>query len=156
MGWKSREVTSKNIRAYHTKIESLAKPRQRKIMRDLVNAMRNKRMLNVETFWFIIRRHARVQKVEKGRQFTHLMPCRNMMYPNALNGLPSALCKSNNVRKAQEIINSMKDWYITNSKTYNMPLEEPCRLIQKLLPMLVQRSGVKEVLILLGIIGKDQ
>lgn len=74
----------------------------------------------------------------------------------ALNGLPSALCKSKNVRKAQEIINSMKDWYITNSKTYNMPLEEPCRLIQKLLPMLVQRSGVKEVLILLGIIGKDQ
>ncbi|KAH9742122.1 pentatricopeptide repeat-containing protein [Citrus sinensis] len=77
-------------------------------------------------------------------------------YLAALNGLPSALCKSNNVRKAQEIINSMKDWYITNSKTYNMPLEEPCRLIQKLLPMLVQRSGVKEVLILLGIIGKDQ
>lgn len=82
MGWKSREVTSKNIRAYHTKIESLAKPRQRKIMRDLVNAMRNKRMLNVETFWFIMRKHARVQKVEKGRQFAHLMPCRNMMYPN--------------------------------------------------------------------------
>ena len=77
-------------------------------------------------------------------------------YLAALNGLPIALCKSKNVRKAQEIINSMKDWYITNSKTYNMPLEEPCGLIQKLLPMLVQRSGVKEVLILLGTIGKDQ
>ncbi|KAG6382508.1 hypothetical protein SASPL_157820 [Salvia splendens] len=38
------------VRAYHTMIESMAKIRQYEIMWDLVNAMRGKGMLNIETF----------------------------------------------------------------------------------------------------------
>ncbi|TXG57904.1 hypothetical protein EZV62_015733 [Acer yangbiense] len=113
-----------SIRAYHTMIESLAKTRQYQIMWDLVNAMRNKRMLNVETFCIMMRKYARAQKVEEAVYTFNVMEKYDVQ-PNlaALNGLLSALCKSKNVRKAQEIFDSMKDRFIPDSKTYSILLE---------------------------------
>ena len=41
----------------------------------------------------------------------------------AFNGLLSALCKSKNVRKAQEIFDRSKDQFVPDSKTYSILLE---------------------------------
>ncbi|XP_057974989.1 pentatricopeptide repeat-containing protein At1g77360, mitochondrial [Malania oleifera] len=113
-----------SIRAYHTMIESLAKIRQYQIMWNLVNAMRSKRMLNVETFCIIMRKYARAQKVEEAVYTFNVMEKYDVP-PNlaAFNGLLSALCKSKNVRKAQEIFDNMKYRFVPDSKTYSILLE---------------------------------
>lgn len=113
-----------SVRSYHTMIQSLAKIRQYQIMWDLVNAMRNKRVLNVETFCIMMRKYARSQKVEEAIYTFNVMEKYDVQ-PNlaAFNGLLSALCKSKNVRKAQEIFDTHKDRFIPESKTYSILLE---------------------------------
>lgn len=113
-----------SVRAYHTMIGSLAKIRQYQIMWDLVNIMRNKDMLNVETFCIIMRKYTRAQKVDEAIYTFNIME-KYGIPPNlaAFNGLLSALCKSKNVRKAQEIFDSMKVQFTPDSKTYSILLE---------------------------------
>ncbi|KAK9663956.1 hypothetical protein RND81_14G009100 [Saponaria officinalis] len=113
-----------SVGAYHTMIESLAKIRQFPIMWDLVSNMRNKRILNVETFCIIMRKYARMQKVDEALYTFNVME-KYGISPNlaAFNGLLSALCKSKNVRKAQEIFDKMKERFETDSKTYSILLE---------------------------------
>ncbi|KAI3417660.1 uncharacterized protein J3R85_014341 [Psidium guajava] len=115
---------SHSVRAYHIMIESLAKIRQYQIVWEVVNAMRNKNMLNVETFCIIMRKYARAQKVDEA-VYTYNVMEKYGMPPNlaAFNGLLSALCKAKNVRKAQEIFDSMKQQYVPDSKTYSILLE---------------------------------
>ncbi|XP_061348053.1 pentatricopeptide repeat-containing protein At1g77360, mitochondrial [Gastrolobium bilobum] len=123
--WSERQRNySHTIRAYHSMIESLAKIRQYQIMWELVNAMRKKGMLNVETFCIIMRKYARAQKVDEAVYTFNVMEKYDMP-PNlaAFNGLLSALCKSKNVRKAQEIFDSMKGRFVPDSKTYSILLE---------------------------------
>ncbi|KAM7253326.1 hypothetical protein ACFE04_025944 [Oxalis oulophora] len=113
-----------SIRAYHTMIESSAKIRQYQIMWDLVNAMRSKKLLNIETFCIIMRKYARAHKVEEAVYAFNVMEKYDVP-PNlaAFNSLLSALCKSKNVNKAQEIFDSMKDRFTPDSKTYSILLE---------------------------------
>ncbi|XP_012078305.1 pentatricopeptide repeat-containing protein At1g77360, mitochondrial [Jatropha curcas] len=120
---KQRHYTH-SIRAYQTMIESLGKIRQYQIMWDVVNAMRSKRMLNVETFCIIMRQYARAQKLEEAVYTFNVMD-KHGVPPNlaAFNGLLSALCKSKNVRKAQEIFDSMKDQFVPDSKTFSILIE---------------------------------
>lgn len=120
---KQRNYTH-SIRAYHTMIESLAKIRQYQIMWDLVNSMRKKGMLNVETFCIIMRKYARDKKIEEAIYTFNIMDKYGLL-PNlaAFNGLLSALCKSKNVRKAQEIFDSMKERFVPNTKTYSILLD---------------------------------
>ncbi|GAV71930.1 PPR domain-containing protein/PPR_1 domain-containing protein/PPR_2 domain-containing protein/PPR_3 domain-containing protein [Cephalotus follicularis] len=120
---KQRDYTH-SIRAYHTMIGSLAKIRQFQIMWDLVNSMRSKRLLNVETFCIIMRKYARAHKVEEAIYTFNVMEKYDVP-PNlaAFNSLLSALCKSKNVRRAQEIFDSMKDRFIPVPKTYSILLE---------------------------------
>ncbi|KAF7829805.1 pentatricopeptide repeat-containing protein [Senna tora] len=123
--WAEKQRSySHSIRAYHTTIESLAKIRQYQIMWDLVNAMKKKGMLNVETFCIIMRKYARAQKVEEAVYTFNIME-KYGISPNlaAFNGLLSALCKSKNVRKAQEIFDRTKDRFVPDSKTYSILLE---------------------------------
>ncbi|XP_051150097.1 pentatricopeptide repeat-containing protein At1g77360, mitochondrial [Andrographis paniculata] len=112
-----------SVRAYHFMIKSLAKIRQYEIMWDLVNKMRSKGMLNVETFCIIMRKYARAQKVNEAVYTFNVMKKYDMP-PNlaAFHGLLSALCKSNNVRKAQEIFDAMKNQFSPDSKTYSILL----------------------------------
>ncbi|GKU98470.1 hypothetical protein SLEP1_g11473 [Rubroshorea leprosula] len=113
-----------SVKAYHTMIESLARIRQYQIMWDLVNAMRNKTMLNVETFCIIMRKYARAQKVEEAVYTFNVMEKYDVpLNLAAFNGLLSALCKSNNVRKAQEIFDRMKDQFVPDSKTFSILLQ---------------------------------
>ncbi|XP_043701090.1 pentatricopeptide repeat-containing protein At1g77360, mitochondrial [Telopea speciosissima] len=113
-----------SVRAYHTMIGSLAKIRQYQIMWDLVNSMRSKGILNVETFCVIMRKYARAQKVDEAVYTFNVMD-KYGVPPNlaAFNSLLSAFCKSKNVRKAQEIFDSMKDRFTPDSKTYSILLE---------------------------------
>ncbi|KAF8413183.1 hypothetical protein HHK36_001159 [Tetracentron sinense] len=113
-----------SIRAYHTMISSLAKTRQYQIMWDLVNSMRSKGILNVETFCVIMRKYSRAQKVDEAVYTFNVMD-KYGVPPNlaAFNSLLSALCKSKNVRKAQEIFDNMKDRFVPDSKTYSILVE---------------------------------
>lgn len=113
-----------SVRAYHAMIESLAKIRQYEIMWDLINSMRSKGLLNIETFCIIMRKYARAQKVEEAIYTFNVMEKYNVS-PNlpAFNGLLSALCKSRNVRKAQEIFDNMKHKFIPDEKTYSILIE---------------------------------
>ncbi|PWA51768.1 tetratricopeptide repeat (TPR)-like superfamily protein [Artemisia annua] len=123
--WASKQRHYEHsIRAYHTMIESLAKIRQYEIMWDLINSMRTKGLLNIETFCIIMRKYARAQKVEEAIYTFNVMEKYNVP-PNlaAFNGLLSALCKSKNVRKAQEIFNTMKDRFVPDQKTYSILIE---------------------------------
>ncbi|XP_004502524.1 pentatricopeptide repeat-containing protein At1g77360, mitochondrial [Cicer arietinum] len=114
---------SHSVKAYHLMIESLAKIRQYQIMWDLVNSMRKKGMVNVETFCIIMRKYARAHKVDEAVYTFNVMDKydtpQNLA---AFNGLLSALCKSRNVRKAQEIFDSMKGRFEPDSKTYSILL----------------------------------
>lgn len=113
-----------SVRAYHILIESMAKIRQYEIMWDLVNSMRSKGMLNIETFCIIMRKYARAQKVNEAVYTFNVMKKYDVP-PNlaAFNGLLSALCKSKNVRKAQEIFDDMKNQFCPDSKTYSILIE---------------------------------
>ncbi|XP_047325676.1 pentatricopeptide repeat-containing protein At1g77360, mitochondrial [Impatiens glandulifera] len=113
-----------SIKSYHIMIESLAKVRQYKIMWDLVNIMRSKKMLNIETFCIIMRKYARAKKVEEAVYTFNVMEKYDVK-PNiaAFNGLLSALCKSKNVRRAQEIFDTMKEQFRPDWKTYCILLQ---------------------------------
>jgi pentatricopeptide repeat protein len=115
---------SHSVSAYHTMIGSLAKIRQYRIMWDLVAAMRRERLLNVETFCIIMRRYARAQKVEQ-TMYTFNVMDKFGISPNlaAFNGLLGALCKSKNVRKAQEVFDEISHKFEPDAKTYSILLE---------------------------------
>ncbi|GJR26324.1 pentatricopeptide repeat-containing protein [Tanacetum coccineum] len=122
--WASKQRHYEHsIRAYHAMVESLAKIRQYEIMWDLINSMRTKGLLNIETFC-IIMNGCLTQKFEEAIYTFNVMEKYNVP-PNlaAFNGLLSALCKSKNVRKAQEIFNTMKDRFVPDQKTYSLLIE---------------------------------
>lgn len=120
---KQRNYTH-TVRSYHAMIGSLAKIRQYQIMWDLVNSMRGKEILNIETFCVIMRKYARAQKVDEAIYTFNVME-KYGVAPNlaAFNSLLSAFCKAKNVRKAQEIFDRMKDQFVPDSKTYSILLE---------------------------------
>ncbi|KAM1042732.1 hypothetical protein ACFX13_034852 [Malus domestica] len=120
--WAAKQRNySHSVKAYHAMIESLAKIRQYQIMWELVNSMRAKRIQNMETFGIIMRKYARAQKVEEALYTFNVMEKYDCA-PNlaAFNGLLSALCKSKNVRKAQEVFDKVKDRFEPDSKTYSI------------------------------------
>lgn len=113
-----------SVEAYHIVIGSLTKIRQFDIMWGLLGTMRNRGLLRTETFCIIMRKYARMQKVDEALYTFNIMEKYNVT-PNltAFNGLLSALCKSKNVRKAQEIFDKMKEQFVPDSKTYSILLE---------------------------------
>lgn len=120
---KQRNYTH-SVEAYHTMIGSLAKIKQFEIMWDLVSTMRKKGILSVETFCIIMRKYNRMQKLDEALYTFNVME-KYGITPNlaAFNGLLSSLCKSKNVRKAQEIFDKMKENYVPDSKTFSILLE---------------------------------
>lgn len=115
---------SHSIKAYHTMIGSLAKIRQYQIMWELVNAMRSEGILNIETFCVIMRKYARAKKVDEAIYTFNVME-KHGVPPNlaAFNGLLSALCKSKNVRRAQELFDEMSHRFSPDSKTFSILIE---------------------------------
>lgn len=113
-----------SVRAYHTMISSLAKIRQYQLMWDLVNKMRAKEMLNVETFGIIIRKYARAHRVDEAIYTFNVMD-KYGVTPNlaAFNILLAPFCKSKNARKAQAIFDDMKERFTPDSKTFSILIE---------------------------------
>ncbi|CAN6440715.1 unnamed protein product [Victoria cruziana] len=120
---KQRSYTH-TVRAYNLVIDSLAKIKQYQLMWGLVSDMRRKNLLNIETFSVMMRRYARAQKVDEAIYTFNIMD-KFGVTPNlaAFNSLLGAFCKSKNVRKAQEIFDSMKSRFVPDSKTYSVLLE---------------------------------
>ncbi|EXB60130.1 hypothetical protein L484_013395 [Morus notabilis] len=115
---------SHSVRAHHAAIESLAKIRQYQLMWELVSAMRSNDTLNVETFCIIMRKYARARKIDEALYTFNVMEKHGVSQNlAAFNGLLSALCKSRNVRKAQEIFDKMKDRFEPDSKTYSILID---------------------------------
>ncbi|KAK9164833.1 hypothetical protein Scep_000024 [Stephania cephalantha] len=115
---------SHSIGAYHTIIASLAKIRRISRSCGILSTICEKGVLNVETFCVIIRKYARAQKLDQAIYAFNVME-RYGLPPNlpAFNSLLSALCKSHNVRKAQDIFDQMKEQFVPDSKTYTILLE---------------------------------
>ncbi|KAK8953275.1 Pentatricopeptide repeat-containing protein [Platanthera guangdongensis] len=115
---------SPTVGAYHSILSSLAKIRQYELVWELVGRMRRDQVLNIETFSIIIRKYARSQKVDEAL-YTFNAIGRFGLTPNlaAFNGLLSALCKSKNVRKAQEVFDEMRHHFNPDVKTYSILLE---------------------------------
>lgn len=86
--------------------------------------MKRHSLLNIETFSIIMRKYARAQKIDEALYTFHVMD-KHGVSPNlaAFNSLLSALCKSNNVRKAQEVFDEMSDRFEPDSKTYSILLQ---------------------------------
>lgn len=123
--WAAKQYNyTHSVKAYHTMIESLAKIRQYQLMWELVRSMKSKGLLNIETFCIIMRKYARARKVEETLYTFNVMEKYNVL-PNlaAFNGLLSALCKSKNVRKAEEVFEKMKDQFLPDSKTYSILID---------------------------------
>ncbi|KAM6578996.1 hypothetical protein CsatB_030833 [Cannabis sativa] len=121
---KQRSYASHSVRAYHSMIGSLAKIRQYQLMWELVSSMRSKELINVETFCIIMRKYTRAQKIDEALYTFNVME-KYGVEPNliAFNGLLSALCKSKNVRKAQEVFDSMKGRFEPDSKSYSILID---------------------------------
>lgn len=123
--WAAKQYNyTHSVKAYHTMIESLAKIRQYQLMWELVRSMKSKGLLNIETFCIIMRKYTRARKVEETLYTFNVMEKYNVL-PNlaAFNGLLSALCKSKNVRKAEEVFEKMKDQFLPDSKTYSILID---------------------------------
>jgi pentatricopeptide repeat protein len=73
---------------------------------------------NIETFGIIMRKYARSQKVDEAVYTFNVME-KYGVDPNlaAFNSLLGALCKSKNVRKAQEIFDKMSGQFAADAKT---------------------------------------
>ncbi|KAF7061051.1 hypothetical protein CFC21_067782 [Triticum aestivum] len=112
------------VRSFHTVVASLAKIRQYQLMWDVVAVMCRQGVVNVETFGIIMRKYARAQKVDESVYTFNVMEKYGVV-PNlaAFNSLLCALCKSKNVRKAQEIFEQMNDRFSPDAKTYSILLE---------------------------------
>uniref|UniRef100_A0A453LVN2 Pentacotripeptide-repeat region of PRORP domain-containing protein n=2 Tax=Aegilops tauschii subsp. strangulata TaxID=200361 RepID=A0A453LVN2_AEGTS len=112
------------VRSFHTVVASLAKIRQYQLMWDVVAIMRRQGVVNVETFGIIMRKYARAQKVDEAVYTFNVMEKYGVV-PNlaAFNSLLCALCKSKNVRKAQEIFEQMNGRFSPDAKTYSILLE---------------------------------
>ncbi|XP_078443372.1 tetratricopeptide repeat (TPR)-like superfamily protein [Wolffia australiana] len=115
---------SHSVKAYHTMIGSLAKIRQYQIMWQLVDAMRGRGMLNIETFCVIMRNYARAKKTDEAIYTFNVMD-KHGVAPNlaAFNGLLSALCKSKNVRRAQQLFDEMSHRFAPDSKTFSILIQ---------------------------------
>ncbi|KAI9073614.1 hypothetical protein K1719_044426 [Acacia pycnantha] len=111
--WAGKQQNySHSVRAYHTVIESLAKIRQYQIMWDLVNAMKKKEMLNVETFCIMMRKYARVQKSKNVRKAQEIFDrFKDQFVPDSktYSILVGGWGKAPNLPKAREIFREMVD-----------------------------------------------
>lgn len=121
---QKRGVCAHTVRSYHTVVTSLAKIRQYQLMWDVVTIMRKEGVANVETFGIIMRKYARAQKLDEAVYTFNVMEKYGVAHNlAAFNSLLSALCKSKNVRKAQEIFDKMNNRFSPDAKTYSILLE---------------------------------
>ncbi|KAL5830436.1 hypothetical protein ACOSQ3_019904 [Xanthoceras sorbifolium] len=111
--------------SYNALIESLGKIKQFKVIWDLVNEMKQKRLLTKDTFALISRRYARARKVKEAIDAFEKMEKFGLKLESSdFNRLIDTLSKSRQVEKAQEVFDKMKKRrFQPDIKSYTILLE---------------------------------
>jgi len=111
--------------SYHALIESLGKIKQFNVIWNLVTDMKQKGLLNKETFALISRRYARARKVKEAVDaFMKMEKFGLKIESSDVNRLLDTLCKSRQVERAQLVFDKMnKRGFVADIKSYTILLE---------------------------------
>lgn len=124
--WAEKQKGFKySTESYNALIEALGKIKQFKMVWNLVNDMKHKRLLTKETFALVARRYARVRKVKEAVDTFEKMEDFGMkLEASDFNRLIDVLSKSRCIRKAQEFFDKTKKRrFIPDVKSYTILLE---------------------------------
>ncbi|XP_026440568.1 pentatricopeptide repeat-containing protein At1g71060, mitochondrial-like [Papaver somniferum] len=112
---------------YNALIDSLGKIKQFQLIWDIVYSMKIRGILTNETFGLIERRYARARRSSDAIDTFEKMERYGLRQElSDLNCLLGTLCKSKNVRKAQEVFDEMvkrRKRFVADLKTYTVLLE---------------------------------
>ncbi|XP_061365865.1 pentatricopeptide repeat-containing protein At1g71060, mitochondrial-like [Gastrolobium bilobum] len=124
--WAEKQKGFKHsTESFHALIEALGKIRQFKMIWNLVDDMKRRKLLTTDTFAFIARRYARVRKVKEAVEAFEKMEQYGLKpQVSDFNRLIDVLCKSKCVEKAQEVFDKMRHTrLVPDVKSYTILLE---------------------------------
>ncbi|XVE85382.1 hypothetical protein DITRI_Ditri17bG0086400 [Diplodiscus trichospermus] len=124
--WAEKQKGFKyNTESYNALIEALGKIKQFKLIWNLVNDMKSRKLLNKDTFALISRRYARARKVEEAIEaFERMEEFGFKLETSDFNRMIDTLSKSRNVEKANKVFDKMKKRrFIPDIKSYTILLE---------------------------------
>ncbi|XP_022734725.1 pentatricopeptide repeat-containing protein At1g71060, mitochondrial-like isoform X2 [Durio zibethinus] len=124
--WAEKQKGFKyNTESYNALIEALGKIKQFKLIWNLVNDMKSRKLLNKDTFALISRRYARARKVEEAIEaFERMEEYGFKLETSDFNRLIDTLSKSRNVEKANKVFDKMKRRrFVPDIKSYTILLE---------------------------------
>lgn len=125
--WAEKQKGFKHsTESFHALIEALGKIKQFKMIWNLVDEMKQQKLINGDTFALIARRYVRARIVNEALKTFERME-RYGLKPQIsdFNKLIDVLCKSKfHVEKAQELFDKMRQWDLEpNLKSYTILLE---------------------------------
>lgn len=108
--WAEKQKGFKyDTESYNALIEALGKIKQFKLIWNLVNDMKSRKLLNKDTFALISRRYARARRVEEAIEaFERMEEFGLKLETSDFNRLIDTLCKSRHVEKANKVFDKMK------------------------------------------------
>ncbi|KAK2405173.1 pentatricopeptide repeat-containing protein, mitochondrial [Trifolium repens] len=115
-----------NTEIFHALIEALGKIKQFKMIWNLVDDMKQRKLLNGDTFTLIARRYVRARIIKEAlKTFERMEKYGLKPQISDFNKLIDVLCKSKfHVEKAQELFDKMTQWNLEpNLKSYTILLE---------------------------------
>ncbi|XVF02817.1 hypothetical protein REPUB_Repub04eG0206800 [Reevesia pubescens] len=124
--WAEKQKGFKyNTESYNALIEALGKIKQFKLIWNLVNDMKSRKLLNKDTFALISRRYARARKVDEAIEaFERMEEFGFELETSDFNRLIDTLSKSRNVEKANKVFDKMKKRrFVPDIKSYTILLE---------------------------------
>ncbi|OMO88106.1 hypothetical protein COLO4_20460 [Corchorus olitorius] len=124
--WAEKQKGFKySTESYNALIEALGKIKQFRLIWNLVNDMKNRKLLNKDTFALISRRYARARKVEEAiRAFERMEEFGFKLETSDFNRLIDTLSKSRQVEKANQVFDKMKNRrFVPDIKSYTILLE---------------------------------
>ncbi|OVA10639.1 Pentatricopeptide repeat [Macleaya cordata] len=160
--WAEKQQGFKHTTAtYNALIEALGKIKQFKLIWDTVHSMKLKGLLTRDTFGLIERRYARARKpIEAVEAFEKMAKFGLKPELSDFNTLIGTLCKSGQVRKAQELFDEMvkrKKRFEPDLKTYTILLdgwgtERNLVLLKKAYTEMRDEGGLEPDVVTFGII----
>ncbi|XP_078439029.1 tetratricopeptide repeat (TPR)-like superfamily protein [Wolffia australiana] len=123
--WAEKQPNFKHSsESYHSLIDSLGKIKQFKLIWEIVNVMRDRGLLQKETFALISRRYVRAKNIREATlTFDRMRDFGLTADVSDFNSFLDTLSKSKNVKTAQEIFSDLKHRFSIDLKTYTILLE---------------------------------
>ncbi|XP_028779565.1 pentatricopeptide repeat-containing protein At1g71060, mitochondrial-like [Neltuma alba] len=124
--WAEKQKGFKySTESYNALIEALGKIKQFKMVWNMVNDMKHKKLLTKDTFALVARRYARARKVKEAVETFEKMEQFGMkLEVSDFNRLIDVLSKSRCIEKAQELFDKMKkNRFAPDVKSYTILLE---------------------------------